>query len=332
MKKILMIAFGLMAWSSTFAADFTVDGINYTKTSSNSVDLAALDERGRTNYEGDFVIPDEVTYDGVTYKVTGLEEFALRGSGITSVKIGANITTIRKQGFMRCKSLTKVEMTDNTTVIEEEAFNECTALTSIKLSKNLETLGRYAFYGCEALEALEIPEKVTIIDEYIAYGCKALKNLTIGGKVTSIGQSAFRGAAALESISLPASLVTLNLRAFTKCDNLKSIYVYGIPTCETYTVSSTGKIVYPFDEEAFTAATLYVPAGKKADYQAQECWKNFTKIEEFDPTSDPTAIGTIKRSQAVEGSSYFDLQGRKQDGKPAMKGIYIKDGRKVLVK
>ena len=97
-------------------------------------------------------------------------------------------------------------------------------------------------------------------------------------------------------------------------------------------MKSTGQIIYSFDEDAFKTATLYVPAGKKADYQAQECWKNFTKIEEFDPTSDPTAIGTIKRNQAVEGSSYFDLQGRKQDGKPAMKGIYIKDGRKVLVK
>ena len=90
-------------------------------------------------------------------------QFALRGSGITSVKIGANIATIRKQGFMRCRSLIKVEMTDNTTVIEEEAFNECTALTSIKLSKNLETLGRYAFYGCEGLTSVTFPEGVTTI-------------------------------------------------------------------------------------------------------------------------------------------------------------------------
>ena len=131
MKKILMIAFGLMAWSSTFAADFTVDGINYTKISSNEVSIAPLDEFGKKHYEGDFVILDEVTYEGVTYKVTGLEEFALRGSGITSVKIGANITSIRKQGFNKCRSLTKVEMTDNTTVIEESAFEECNALTTI---------------------------------------------------------------------------------------------------------------------------------------------------------------------------------------------------------
>lgn len=327
MKKILMIALGLMAWSSTFAADFTVDGINYTKTSINSVDLAALDERGRTHYEGDFVIPDEVTYDGVTYKVTGFEEFALRGSGITSVKIGANIATIRKLGFSKCKSLTKMEMTDNTTVIEEEAFNECTALTTIKLSKNLQTIGRAAFYDCSALESLEIPDNMTAVDEYIAYGCKALKKLIIGSKVTAIAQCAFKSSG-VETVTLPASVATLDFDVFTKCSNLKNIYVYGIPTCNTKSVGATGQTVYPFDEEAFTAVTLYVPAGKKADYQAQEYWKNFTKIEEF----DPTAIATIKRNQAAEGSAYFDLQGRKQEGKPAMKGIYIKDGRKVLIK
>jgi hypothetical protein len=327
MKKILMIAFGLMAWSSTFAADFTVDGINYTKTSSNEVSIAPLDEFGKKNYEGDFVIPDEVTYEGVTYKVTGFEEFALRGSGITSIKIGANITTIRELGFRGCKSLTKVEMTDNTTVIGERAFYECSALTTIKMSKNLTTIERSAFYDCTALESLEIPDNMTKIDEYIASGCSALKTLTIGSKVTFIGTRAFKGTA-LETISLPASVATMDIEAFFNCSNLKSIYVYGVPTCNTKEVSSTGQIIYPFSEEAFTAATLYVPAGKKADFQGMECWKNFTKIEEF----DPTAIGTIKRNQAVEDSSYFDLQGRKQSGKPAMKGIYIKDGRKVLVK
>ena len=72
MKRLLTISFGLMVWMSTFAFDFTVDGVNYTKTASGSVEIAALDEYGRKDYEGDFVIPDEVTYDGVTYKVTGL--------------------------------------------------------------------------------------------------------------------------------------------------------------------------------------------------------------------------------------------------------------------
>ena len=327
MKRLLTISFGLMAWMSTSAFDFTVDGVNYTKTASGCVEIAALDEYGRKDYEGDFVIPDEVTYDGVTYKVTGFEEFALRGSGITSVKIGANITTIRKQGFMRCKSLTKVEMTDNTTEIGEGAFYECSALTSVKLSKNLQTIERSAFYFCEALEALEIPEGVTVINEFIASGCKAMKTLSIGSKVTFIGESAFKGTA-VESISLPASVETLDLQCFSNSSNLKSIYVNGIPTCKTHTVGATGQIVYPFDEEAFTAVTLYVPAGKKGDYQDKECWKNFTKVEEF----EPSAIGTVKRQQAVKDSHYFDLQGRKQEGKPATKGVYVVNGRKVVVK
>jgi len=327
MKKILIIAFGLMAWSSTFAADFTVDGINYTKTSSNEASIAPLDQYGRKHYEGDFVIPDEVTYEGVTYKVTGFEEFALRGSDITSIKIGANITTIRKQGFNKCRSLIKVEMTDNTTVIEESAFDGCAALTTIKLSKNLQTIGRSAFYDCTALESLDIPDNVITIDEYVAFGCKALKTITIGSKVTSIGQCAFQGAA-VETISLPASLETLGVRAFDNCSNLKSIYVYGIPTCNSQTVKTTGQIYYPFEENAFTAATLYVPTGKKADYQDKDCWKNFTKIEEF----EPTAIGAIKRRQAVEGSSYFDLNGRQLSGKPTKKGVYIYKGKKTVVK
>ena len=327
MKKILLIALGLMAYSSTFAADFTVDGVNYTKTSNSEVEVAALDEKGRKSYEGDFVIPDEVTYEGVTYKVTGFEEYALRGSDITSIKIGANVTTIRKQGFRRCRSLTNVEMTDNTTVIEEEAFYECTALTTIKMSKNLTTIGKSAFDTCSALESLVIPDNVTMIDEYVAAGCKALKTLTIGNKVTSIGTSAFKNTA-VETISLPASVSSLGLTAFGDCNNLKSIYVNSVPDCATKTVSKTGQIIYPFAETAFTTATLYVPVGKKADYQGKECWKNFTKIEEF----DPSAIEVVKFDQAGKDSPYFNLQGRKQNGKPTTKGIYVVNGRKVAIK
>jgi hypothetical protein len=327
MKKMMIMLIMATVALTASAADFTVDGVNYTKTSSNEVSIAPLDELARKHYEGDFVIPDEVTYEGVTYKVTGFEEFALRGSGITSIKIGANITTIRKQGFNKCRSLTKVEMTDNTTAIEESAFDGCTALTTIKLSKNLQTIGRSAFYECTALELLDIPDNVITIDEYAAYGCSALKTLTIGSKVTSIGQCAFHSAA-VETISLPASLETLGVRVFDKCSNLKNIYVYGIPTCNSQTVKTTGQVYYPFEENAFTAATLYVPTGKKADYQDKDCWKNFTKVVEF----DPTAIGTIKRNQTVEDSSYFDLQGRKQAGTPAKKGIYVKNGRKIMIK
>ena len=78
----------------------------------------------------------------------------------------------------------------------------------------------------------------------------------------------------------------------------------------------------------FTSATLYVPAGTKSLYEATPAWNQFNKIEEMGESEGvqspvdhlPSTIG-----------NYFMLDGRKIEGIPAKKGLYILNGRKVLV-
>ena len=58
--------------------------------------------------------------------------------------------------------------------------------------------------------------------------------------------------------------------------------------------------------------------------------------DEFDsdnelPDDGETGIGTV----IVSGDGtdrYYDLQGRQNSGKPAQKGVYIRDGKKIVVK
>ena len=54
----------------------------------------------------------------------------------------------------------------------------------------------------------------------------------------------------------------------------------------------------------------------------------------WEPT-DPTGISSIDNSQSAIGSeagAWYTIDGRKLNGKPAQKGIYIVNGRKVAVK
>ena len=330
-KKLLFFAvlFCLIGWNNSYAFDFTVDGVNYTKTSANEVSIAPLSKDGY--YQGAFVIPDEVTFEGVTYKVTGIEQYALSGSDITSLKIGSNITALPKKILMRTPLLTSVEMSDNVLSIGEDAFRECKALKTVKLSKNLETLEASAFYNCEALEALDFPEKLTAISNYILCGCKNLKSVTIGEKVKTIGEGALSYCESLESVTIPASVETIEIEAFTENEGaLKKIYLSGKPKVNTYTVKATGETITAFDEATFTTATLYVPTGTKAEYQALDIWKNFKNIEEFNVTGIKAGIST----DATATSSYT-LNGQKV-GRP-VKGVNIirmNDGsiKKILIK
>ena len=82
-------------------------------------------------------------------------------------------------------------------------------------------------------------------------------------------------------------------------------------------------------------ATLYVPAGSKAAYEAAEGWKNFKEIVEF------ASWDEIMKTLKVEGPSLtddkanviYDLNGRQLSASENLsKGIYIMNGRKIVVK
>ena len=338
--KISMMVLGLMAWSQVqgadYVVDFTVDGVNYEKTSDTEVRIVKADEYGKKKYGGDFVIPDEITQDGKTYKVTSIADFALRSSEITSLKIGANLKVIPDNAFKNCKQLVTVEMTDNTTAIGENAFDECVVLQSVKMSKGLVSLGKSAFYTDAALTSIELPGGVEKIDEYTFYGCKGLKSVSLGNGVKTIMKNSFDLCSSLESISFPASVESIGAAAFYR-SGLKSIYVAGKPVCEERN-SSSGIRVTPFSSKGgtsefdlFSTCTLFVPKGKIDEYKALDIWKEFTKMEEYDPAS---GIKSSASARAGE-SARFTLNG--QQIRTAKKGINIirmSDGsvRKEVVK
>ena len=95
------------------------------------------------------MIPDTVTANGVTYKVTSIAKNAFAGyTDITSVKIGSNITSIPANAFESCKKLKSITIGKNVTTIGDKAFYKCTAITKITMTAGkLKTIGKSAFKG-----------------------------------------------------------------------------------------------------------------------------------------------------------------------------------------
>jgi hypothetical protein len=62
---------------------------------------------GYTEPTGNLNIPSSVTYNGVTYSVTGIDNYAFYGcSGLTSVTIPNSVTGIDNCAFYGCSGLT----------------------------------------------------------------------------------------------------------------------------------------------------------------------------------------------------------------------------------
>ena len=78
----------------------------------------------------------------------------------------------------------------------------------------------------------------------------------------------------------------------------------------------------------YAETPLYVPVGTKERYMAAEGWKEFQTIEEREDM--PTAISTI-HVRNVSDDSVYNLQGQRLTDKPR-KGVYIQNGKKVVIK
>ena len=225
---------------------FIVDGIAYKVTGEEGVEVV---KNNVSEYTGDIVIPSTVEYNGITYNVTNISQFAFHDcTSLTSVTIPDSVTSIGSGAFYDCTSLTSITMPNNVISIGEWAFYDCTSLTSITMPNNVTSIGEWAFSGCTSLTSVTIPDSVTSIGSRAFSGCTSLSSITIGNGVTNIGDNMFSHCTSLSSITIPDSVTSIGDSAFFVCTSLTSITIgNGVTSIGSLTFRSTGitSIVIP---------------------------------------------------------------------------------------
>jgi len=212
------------------------------------------------------------------------------------------------------------------------AFYDCGNLTSITIPHSLKGIGSWAFKGTEWLQQyngnIVYHDNWLISCDVTFTGAFVIPDGTVG-----IGDAAFSVCRGITSVTIPNSVKSIGCEAFESC--IEMTEVHSLIEEPFPIVESTFQNADEDYNYSFTDATLYVPAGTKAKYEATEGWKQFKNIVETG-SGGIDGIANV-RTNSVGRSEVLTLTGLKvaaQDAtlKSLKKGIYIVGGRKVIVK
>lgn len=146
-----------------------------------------------------------------------------------------------------------------------------TAKGSIKMPATGTSVGASAFSSNDGITSVDF-NNVTKIGKSAFQSSKTLVSI-VGTKIQEIEQAAF-ALSSLSEATLPATLTTIGKMAFMNCKKLTKVTVLATtpPAVQTNTFNGIN-----------ANAVLYVPKGKKADYEAQANWKSkFKEIKELE--------------------------------------------------
>ena len=319
MKKLLFLLVMILLPMMANAAAVEIDGIYYSLT------LTAKTAQVTSNpqkYSGSFTIPESVTYHGVTYNVTSIENNAFYGcSGLTSVTIPNSVTSIGKAAFYECglqNVVVKEPKTNIKSVFSQNTLNH--AILYIPAGKRWDFVYNNCWWYL-FLNMMEMASETSELDEQKAYmlmNSKSFEYMVYDevndevrtvASVYDVDENVASNNWQLVNYNDKKCLYNIKAKKYASIDQEGKIKLQSVPTPLDMTNGSDGIIVNGND---------------KIQY-------NFVVNDKMAIDQNPTGIQTLKAGK-LNNSTIYDLNGRKLIEEPAQKGIYISNGRKVVVK
>ena len=251
--------------------------------------------------------------------VTSIGEYAFSNTGFDNIEMIPEGITYLHYVFSKCKNLTTLTIPDGKLFGVGE-FMDCENLHTVILPASVQFVNGSTFENCTALKEINF-EYLTTISHWAFRGCTGLVSIDLP-LVEELGVGVFIGCSGLKTISLGSHIKRfLGYSVFEKCENLEDFYCYAetppeIPEGDRYTIFRDSYVEY---------ATLHVPESAIEAYRSASPWKDFGKIVAI----EGDGIEEVKASSSAD-SPYYSLSGIRTTH--PKRGLYIKDGKKVIKK
>lgn len=177
--------------------------------------------RGYTEPANNVVIPSQVTYKGVSYKVVAIGSCAFRDcKGLKSVVIPNTVNIICSSAFRDCMSLESITLPNSLKEIGSFSIEKCSALKSLNIPNTVRKLGDYAFIRA-GLTSIVFPNSWAKIPKYVCEECLKLQTVTLPTNLKEIPKNAFSYCPELTTVAIPNTVTKIDDWAFNDCYSLQ---------------------------------------------------------------------------------------------------------------
>lgn len=199
-------------------------------------------------------------------------------------------------------------------------FTWAGALTDLTYGPQVSWLHKYECWRADNLQRVTfLTDKVKELPESAFGECTNLSSIQLPSKLERIERTGIFGSQRLKTITLPATVRYVGGQGL---DNPNLEAIYASPTTPPATEENYS---YFGGENVLSNCKLYVPKGSGEAYKNAPIWKDFLNIIEDETLGISTLVNNAKAKGAI-----YTLDGRRVMN--PTKGIYISNGKKVIVK
>lgn len=226
LSRALLFALLLSSCCLAQAMVIEVDGLYYNTISNSTVEVTYPSSLNSSNaYRGNISIPQEITFNGITYSVVSIGNNAFKSSELTGITIPNSIKSIGQYAFCESIGLEGVNIPNSVITIGKSAFQNCTGMNELKIGSSVTSIGELAFANCLSLKDVTIPDAVTQIGIRAFQACRGMTSLSIGNSVKVIEGWAFEWCDSLTDVTIPNSVTAIGYGAFQSCPNLSRVTI-----------------------------------------------------------------------------------------------------------
>ena len=209
--------------------------------------------------------------------LTSIEEYAFYNCGyyvptepgedpvpnLTTIDLSnTKVTSIGEGAFYNCSKLTTITLPSTLTTIGNSAFRNCFSLTSFSVPGSVTTIGAQAFDFCDNLADFTFEASNTAITSSATIPCT---NLYLGRNITFT----YNGFSGVSALTIGTNVTSIGSLFYSS-----DITSVTVPWDSPITIA-----VDAFSDDTYAKATLWIPGGTKAAYEAADGWKKFANMD-----------------------------------------------------